>query len=146
MRRPPRVLLTIVLSLVVVAVAILGFLRFVVFRNACDHFETVLSKDAQGRSVIYVFEACTTIGTVTEAWVDLTSPNGHRIHLLDFAPWGGELTHDGSPVKEPFEPVATWESPTKLRISIGTVGKIMKRQTEADGVHVTYDIGLELYK
>jgi hypothetical protein len=48
--------------------------------------------------------------------------------------------------KAPFEPAATWLTPNELRISIGTVGHVLQRRTEADGVHVTYDIGEEFYK
>jgi hypothetical protein len=33
-----------------------------------------------------------------------------------------------------------------LRISIGTVGQVLQRQTEVGGVRVSYDIGRELYK
>jgi hypothetical protein len=146
MRRPFRIILTIVATLAIACVVLVAFIRFVLFRNSCDRFETVLSKDPNGRSVNYVFQACTTIGTVTEGWVDLILPTGHRVHLLTFAPWGGEVTHDGLAVKGPFQPSAIWVGPTNLRISIGTVGKVIRRRQEADGVHVTYDVGMELYK
>ena len=107
-------------------------------REDCNRVETALSRDDRGRAVMYV-NAC------EQEWVDLVSPNGRRVRLLTFSPWGGELTHNGMPVKGPFEPSATWESANDLRISIGTVGSVGRRRTEANGVHVTYDIGLELY-
>jgi hypothetical protein len=86
------------------------------------------------------------VDACTREWIDLVPRNGHRVRLLTFSPWGGELTSNGVPVKGPFEPAATWESANELRISIGTVGNVQQRRTEIDGVHVTYDIGLELYK
>jgi hypothetical protein len=79
-------------------------------------------------------------------WVDMVSPNGHRVRLLTYSPWGGELSHNAMPVRGPFEPSANWVGTNELRVSIGTVGSVEQRRTDVHGVHVTYDIGLELYK
>jgi hypothetical protein len=147
MRRIGKILLMLGLSAAVLVIALVVVVRFVLFPHPCDRFETVLSKDPQGRSVSYVYQACTTIGTVTEGWVDLAPSHGRTVHLMTFAPWGGEVSDKfGTPVRKPFEPVATWTSPTELRISIGTVGKVIQQRANADGVHVSYDIGMELYK
>jgi hypothetical protein len=93
-----------------------------------------------------VFQACTTIGASNEAWVDLIPPNGHRTQIFSLVPWGGEIRYHGVTAKAPFEPAATWLTPNELLISIGTVGQVLQRRTEVDGVHITYKIGLELYK
>lgn len=94
----------------------------------------------------YVFEACTTIGTDTEGWVDLIPATGRRMHIFAFEPWGGETSYKGVTVKGPFEPTATWVGPNELRISIGTVARVLQQQTEVDGVRVSHAIGFELYK
>jgi hypothetical protein len=125
-------------SLAIVGAALVVVLWSSLHDN-CNRVKTALSRSDRGSVVMYV-DAC------EQEWVDLVSPNGHRVRLLTFSPWGGELTHDGVPVKGPFEPSATWESANELRISIGTVGSVEQRRTEANGVHVTYDIGLELHK
>lgn len=145
MRRLFKVIFAATASVLVVCGALVAVLRLTLFRHICDRYETVLSHDDR-RSVAYVFEACTTIGANNEAWVDIVSPTGHRIRIFSFVPWGGEISYHGVTAKGPFEPAATWLSPNELRISIGTVGRVLQRQPEADGVHVTYDIGLELYK
>ena len=137
-RRRIRISATTVASLTIVGGALLVVIRSM-FHDNCNRVETALARDGQGRLVLYV-NAC------EQGWVDLVSPTGHRVHLLTFSAWGGELTHNGRPVNGPFEPTANWESANDLRISIGTVGKIEQQQTEVNGVHVTYHIGSELYK
>jgi hypothetical protein len=138
LRRWLRVIAAAMGSLVIVGGALFTVL-WAKLQDPCDRVETALSRDGQGRAVMYV-NAC------EQEWVDLVSPNGRRVRLLTFSPWGGEITHNGMPVKGPFEPSATWKSANELRISIGTVGSVEERRTEANGVHVTYDIGLMLYK
>jgi hypothetical protein len=145
MRHPFKVILIASASVLIVCGMWLALAWFGLFRHSCDRYETVLSRDAR-RSVAYVFQACTTIGASNEAWVDLIPPNGHRIQIFDFVPWGGEISYHGVTAKAPFEPAATWLAPDELRISIGTVGQVLQRRTEADRVHITYDIGVELYK
>jgi hypothetical protein len=146
MRRLVKVILFGTASLAILCAVVLFVARFMLFRHPCDRFETTLSRNVQGRSVAYVFEACTTIGTVTEGRVDLIPATGPRIRIFTFVPWGGEISYKGVAVKGPFEPTATWVGPNDLRISIGTVGQVLQRQTEVDGVRVSYDIGSELYK
>jgi hypothetical protein len=145
MRHSFKVILMALASVLVVGGMLLATLRFGLFRHSCDHFETVISRDTHG-AVASVFDACTVIGSSNVARVDLIQPNGHRIQIFTFVPWGGEISYRGVTAKSPFEPAATWLSPTDLRISIGTVGHVLQRRTEVDGVHVTYDIGAELYK
>ena len=137
-RRWIRIGVTTVASLAIVGGALLVVVRSM-FHDNCNRVETALARDGQGRSVMYV-NAC------EQEWVDLVLPTGRRVNLLTFSPWGGELTHNGTTVNGPFEPTASWESANELRISIGTVGRIEQRRTEVNGVRVTYDIGLELYK
>jgi hypothetical protein len=146
MRRLLRVALTVFASLLGGCALLAAIAWFLLFRNACDRAETVLSRDAKGQSVTYVFQACTTICTVTTGWVDLVPRSGHRIHLMTFVPWGGETSKDGKLATGPFEPKATWLSPNNLRISIGTVDVVSQRTTHADGVNVSSDIGQELYR
>ena len=145
MRRFFKVILMASASVLVVCGMLLAMLRFGLFRHTCDRYDTVLSRDTR-RSVASVFEACTTIGASNEAWVDLIQPNGHRIQIFSYVPWGGEISYHGVTAKAPFEPAATWLTPNELRISIGTVCHVLQRRTESDVVHVTYDIGEELYK
>jgi hypothetical protein len=145
MRRLFKVILTASVSVLLVCGMLLAMARFGLFRHTCDRYETVLSRHTR-RSVAYVFQACTTIGASNEAWVDLIPPNGHRIQIFSFVPWGGEIGYHGVTAKAPFEPAATWLTPNELLISIGTVGQVLQRRTEVDGVHITYKIGLELYK
>jgi len=145
MRRLLRVILAATASVLLVCGALLALARVTLFRHTCDSYETVLSR-ADRRSVAYVFEACTTFGASNTAWVDIVRSTGRRIQIFTFVPWGGEVSHRGVTAEAPFEPTATWVTPNELRISIGTVGRVLQRRTEVDGVHVTYDIGLELYK
>jgi hypothetical protein len=146
MRRPLKLITLVVAGLVTLGVALVLCLRVVLFRHSCDRVQTVLSQDSQGGTVISVFRACTAIGTSVEAWVDLVSPTGRRVRLLTFVPWGGESSYQGSPVTGPFEPSATWVTPTDLRISVGTVDQVIEERSEASGVHITYDIGTVLSK
>lgn len=146
MRLLLKVILFATASVMILCAALFVAVRFMLFPHPCDRFETMLSRDAEGRSVEYVFEACTTIGTDTEGWVDLISASGNRIHIFTFEPWGGEISHKGVRVKGPFEPAATWIGRNELRISIGTVGRVLQRQSQVDGIRVSYAIGLELYK
>lgn len=146
MRRLLRVGLIATASVVIVCVAMYAAARFILFPHPCDHFETVLSRHVHGRSVAYVFQACTTIGASNQACVDLIPSTGRRIRIFSYVPWGGEISYKGVSAKGPFEPTATWVALNELRISIGTVDQVLQRRTEADGVHVTYDIGSELYR
>lgn len=146
MRRLPKSVMMVIAALLTVGIALILWLRFVPFRHPCDGVETVLSRDAQGRSVVSVFQACTTVGTSVQEWVDLVEPTGRRVHLLTFVPWGGETTYRGALVKGPFEPSATWLTPSDLRLSIGTVGQVIQKRDEAAGVHITYDIRTDLSK
>jgi len=145
MRRLLKVILAATASVLLVCGALLALARVTLFRHTCDRHETVLSRENR-RSVASVFEACTAIVAGNEAWVDIVPPTGHRIQIFSFVPWGGEVSYRGVTAEGPFEPTATWVTPNELRISIGTVGRVLQRRTEADGVHVTYDIGVELYK
>jgi hypothetical protein len=145
MRRLLKVILMASESVLLVGCMLFAMLRFGLFRHSCDHYETVLSRDTHG-SVVSVFDACTTIGSSNTARVDFIQPNGHRVELFSYVPWGGEISYHGVAAKAPFEPAATWLRPNDLRISIGTVGQVLQRRTEVDGVHLTYDIGVELYK
>ena len=138
MRSWLRIGAAILASLAIVGGALLVGLRSLLHDN-CNRVETALSRIERGSAGMYV-NAC------EHGRVDLVSPNGDRVRLITFSPWGGELTHDGKPVKGPFEPSANWESANELRISIGTVGHGEQRRTEANGVRVTYEVGLELYK
>jgi hypothetical protein len=137
MRRVVKVALGLGAALAIISGGFFLLLKYVLFGNSYDRFETILAQDVQGRLVRSEFEACTTIGTVTEESLDLVSQSGRRETFMRFVPWGGSL-----PVKEPVDPKAIWVTPTELRISIGTVECIAERRDEVDGIHVTYDIAL----
>jgi hypothetical protein len=132
-------------SLVVGAIALFAVLTYGIFRNACDRFDTVLAIDSGGRSVVYKFAACTTIGTTVEASVDLVSRAGHRETVFSFSPADGLISYRGIQVTGPLEPSATWTSRRSLNISIGTVAAIIKQRSDIADVHVTYDISKNLH-
>ena len=108
--------------------------------------ETALAHDNRGRIVLATLEACTTIGTVTSERVDLVYPSGHRDRIFTFVPWGGEIRVGGITAKEPYNPSATWLSPTTLRISVGTVDSVVDQRSEVGDVKISYDLGAILYK
>ena len=87
MRRLLKITTLVVCGLLVAVVALVLSLRLIVFRHPCDRVQTVLSQDTQGRSVVSVFQACTTIGTSSEGWVDLVLPEGRSVRLFTFVPW-----------------------------------------------------------
>jgi hypothetical protein len=146
MPRLLKITTLVVCGLIVAAVALVLSLRLIVFRHPCDRVKAVLSQDAQGRSVVSVFQACTTIGTSSEGWVDLVLPEGRRVRLFTFVPWDGELRYRGVPVEGPFKPSATWLTPSDLRLSVGTVNQIILERHEAAGVHISYDVRTDLSK
>lgn len=146
MRRLPKILVLALGGLLIVIVTVIVWLRLGPFRHPCDTVETVLSRDGQGRRVVSVFQACTAVGTSVQESVDLVDPTGRRVRLLTFVPWGGETSHRGVPIKGPFEPSATWRTPSDLRISVGTVEQVIEQHGEVDSVHVTYDIRTDLSK
>lgn len=141
MKRLGKAVLIAAMGLTVIAAAIFVVLKYWIFRNACDRVDTVLAKDPEGRSVVYKFEACTTIGTTVDARVDLMSRSGNHNTIFRFSPAHGYVL-----ATEPLEPSATWVSPHSLKISIGTVAAILEQRLEIEDVHVTYDIGTNLHE
>jgi hypothetical protein len=144
-RRILRVILFSAASFVLVAGAFFVVLRWDVFRNACDRFDTPLAEISDGRSVVYRLEACTIIGTSVSESVDLVSPSGHHKTVFSFASAASFPSYDGIPVTGPVGPSATWTAPRSLKISIGTVAAILEQRSEIDDVQVTYDIGTNLH-
>jgi hypothetical protein len=143
-RRMRRLLTAAVIStaaLAIVATALLAMMRYLFFRNACDRFDALLASGSDGRTVVYKFEACTTIGTTIDASVDLVSHTGKRKTLFSFSPANGYVEATG-----PLEPSATWTSPHSLKITIGTVAAIFEQQTDVEDVHITYDLGRNLHE
>ena len=146
MRRVLKTATLAVAGLFIIVVALVLFLKLDLFRHPCDRVQTVLSRDNQGRDIVSVFQACTAIGTSLQEWVDLVLPNGRRVRLFTFVPWGGETSYRGEPVRGPFEPSATWVSPRDLRLSIGTVNRVIQARSQAAGVRITYDVRTDLSK
>ena len=146
MRRVTKTLTLVVAGLVIIGVVLVLCLRLVLFRHPCDRVQTILSRDAQGRTVVSVFSACTAIGTSVQESVDLLTPTGRRVRLFTFVPWSGETKYRGRPVTGPFQPSATWVTPSDLRLSIGTVDQVIRERTEADGVRIIYDVRTDLAK
>src|SRR6185437_1446341 len=146
MRRLLKITALVLSGLIAVSVALIFALRLISSRHACDRVQTVLSRDSQGRTVVSAFQACTTIGTSTQGWVDLVLPVGRRIRLFTFVPWGGEIRYRGVSVKGPFKPSVTWLTPNDLRLSIGTVDQVTQERSEAAGIHITYAVRTDLSK
>jgi hypothetical protein len=146
MRRLPKIMTLVVAGLVVIGIAFALGLRLFLFRHPCDRVQTVLSRDGRGRTVVSVFDACTAVGTSVQESVDLLTPPGNRVRLFTFVPWGGEIRHQGEAVTGPFKPSATWITPSDLRLSIGTVDRVIHERSEAEGVRITYDVGTDLSK
>jgi hypothetical protein len=63
--------------------------NFVVACTPCDRWEEVLATDANGRSVVSEFEACTGIGTTLAASIELRSASGHATTIFKYEPSGG---------------------------------------------------------
>ena len=146
MRRALKAVTLVLVGLIVIGVTLVLYLRLVMFRHPCNKVQTVLSRDGRGTTVVSVFRACTAVGTSVSAWVDLVSPTGSRIRLFTYVPWGGETDYRGKPVKGPFEPSATWISPSELRLSTGTIDRVIQERSDAAGVHITYEIQTDLSK
>jgi hypothetical protein len=144
-KRLVRITLWIVVGIAILAVGAAATLRYVLMKEGCAEETRLLAKDSRGRSVVYEFEACTTIGTEVSASVDLISPSGEHKSIFRFSPADGYISYRGVPVKEPLLPSATWTSPHTLTISIGTVAAILEQQSGIDDVTVTYEIGENLH-
>jgi hypothetical protein len=105
-------------------------------RDSCDEVERVLSAGPAGQSILSTFRACTTVGTVVEERVYLTSRDGNREEVFSFVPWDGS----GPPAMEPSEPTASWISPREVRISVGTVTQVLRQRSEVDGTKVHFAV------
>jgi hypothetical protein len=145
MNRIVRTTLLVVVAIAIIAVAVVATAIYVISRNACARETILLAKDSGGRSVVYEFEACTTIGTTVDARVDLVSSSGSHKSIFRYSPAEGYIRYRGIQVKGPLLPSATWTSSHSLTISIGTVAAILEQQSEIDNVAVTYMIGENLH-
>jgi hypothetical protein len=141
MKRLWRITLIAAATLAVITIALVAALWCWFWRNACDREEILLATATDGRTVVYKFEACTTIGTAVDTRVDLVSPSGNHKTIFRFSTAYGYAVATG-----PLEPSATWIPPHSLKISIGTVAAILEQRFEIEDVHVTYDIGTDLHE
>jgi hypothetical protein len=144
-KRLVRITLWIVVGIAILAVGAVATLRYVLMKEGCAEETRLLAKDSGGKTVVYEFEACTTLGTTVDAKVDLVSPSGSHKSIFRFSPAIGLISYRGIPVKGPLQPSATWTSSHSLTISIGTVAAILEQQSELDHVAVTYLIGENLH-
>ena len=140
MKRPLRITLIAVLTLLVFAGAFFGALKYWLFRNACDRLNTVLARGPEGRTVVSKLEACTAIGTSVTVYINLVSHSGKAETVFSYEPAYGMLGVPG-----PLQPSASWTSPHTLKISIGTVADIIKQRTDVDDLYVTYEITKNLH-
>lgn len=126
-------------SLLVIIFVAFVLLKFFLLPHPCDRLDTVLARNSDGATVVDVFRACTVVGTSVVERVDLVTASGHRVQLLTFVPWDGEVP-PGVRVNAPFRPSATWLTAHDLSISIGTVDRVLQERVEAAGTHVRYNI------
>jgi hypothetical protein len=113
--------------------------------GGCDRFETVLATDTQGRSVVSVFNACTTVGTTLDETIELRSPSGRRTPFFRFVPNGGQVGCPKLPgVQIPASPEATvkWDADGAIHLAISALYAIDERHDVVDGIPVKYDIGI----
>jgi hypothetical protein len=85
--------------------------------------------------VTSTFEACGGFGTTVEERIDLVAPSGRHERIMTFLPWVGV---DPAEKREPLEPLVTWTEPAAIRVTLGTVGRIIEKHDDVDGVHITY--------
>lgn len=112
-----------------------------VFWPHCDREEKVLSEDGRGRSVVSLFQACTSFGTSLQGSVELRLASGKRTTIFAFVPNGGVVGCKGHSFPGSAEPTAAWIDPDTIRISLAVADSIVEKRTEVDGFHVVYDIG-----
>src|SRR5271156_272851 len=112
MKRVWRITLGIAATFALIVVAGLIVLRWFFYDpNACVREDKVLSTAADGSSISYRYEACTTIGTTVLATVSLVSPWGWRRTIFRYDPAFGIISFRGIATQPPLEPSATWISP-----------------------------------
>lgn len=108
----------------------------------CDHFEEVLAKNSQGRSIVSNLDACTAAfgGSDHDEAVYLVDSSVSRSLLFRYVPNPGIVVPE-----EMNKPVsAKWLSAEAVRISVGAVAGIKDQKLLVNGVHVTYKIGMIL--
>jgi hypothetical protein len=107
----------------------------------CDREEIVLATDGHGRSVVSVFAACTSIGTVLTESIELKTASGDKKTIFEYEPNGGMLGCRGRSFPATAEPSADWSNPSVIHISVSVVSSIAHKLDLVDGIHVTYEIG-----
>jgi hypothetical protein len=107
----------------------------------CDRGEKVLARDDQGRSIVSVLEACTSLGTETAESIELQSASGDKKPIFKYEPNGGVLGCKGRAFPTAAEPSVDWSSPRVIHISIPVVSSILEKHDALDGIRVTYNIG-----
>src|SRR5271170_7545288 len=100
--------LAAVLSFALVPVVGLFAIFVYLFWPHCDHLEQVLAKDAQGRSIVSKFEACTSLGTSMVDSIELKSEYGRRKTIFKYEPNGGVLGCKGKTFPAVAEPLVDW--------------------------------------
>jgi hypothetical protein len=101
----------------------------------------VLAEGALGRSVVSLFQACTSLGTSLQGSVELRLPSGKRTPIFAFVPNGGMVGCNGHSFPGSAEPTAIWMGPNTIRISLAVADSIVEMRTDVDGIHVVYEIG-----
>jgi hypothetical protein len=119
------------------AIAVFAYM----FWPHCDRGEKVLARDDQGRSIVSVFEACTSLGTETAESIELKSASGDKKRIFKYEPNGGVLACKGRTFPAAAEPSVDWSNPRVIHISIPVVSSILEKHETLDGIRVTYEIG-----
>jgi hypothetical protein len=107
----------------------------------CDREERVLANDGNGRSIVSVFEACTSLGTQTVESIQLKATSGDRKTIFSYVPNGGTLGCNGKTFPAVAEPSVDWTNPSVIHISIRVVSSIMEKHDTLDEMRVTYELG-----
>src|SRR5690349_17293201 len=81
-QRVVRIALGMVGTIAIFAGVAVLTLRYVLLNKGYVEESRLLAKDFRGRSVVYEFEACTTIGTQVDARVDFVEPSGEHQSLF----------------------------------------------------------------
>jgi len=124
-----------VFALVVFALGV----RVAIRTHSCAESRNELSRDARGFVVQSTFSACTVLGTTVERTIELISPAGRGEVLARYIPWDGRGKRDGTMPTGPFEPSASWTSPTTLHVSLGVIDVLEEKRTNVDGFEITYE-------
>jgi hypothetical protein len=127
-------------SVATVAILAVGILAYM-FWPHCDGEEKVLATNRNGQSIVSVFKACTSMGTLISQSIQLVAATGERKNILVYEPNGGVIGCKGKTFPGVAEPSAEWTDPQHIRIAIAVLSSIVEKHETVNAMSVSYELG-----